>query len=628
MTVVVNQPGFIMRSTFAIRQAHWGGACLALRLGRRAISSLLSVLLAMAVGLPLLGRSATPAGVTVEEVDIDGDGRPEIVLANPRLRVVIDRGLPPAGREQGVYDDRFAWGGWVRSIQALPGGQEFLLQSHRVEGCRPAFTGLREEFETPVKLFEGEPAAGETVSFVKLGIGVFQAVATGDGKWEKAELLEALPWEVEIVAVDPGRVVVECSQRLEMHGGVAYQLEKRFILTAAANELSQAISLTNLGVGELETLWYAHPFFAPAAGLGYGAEARAIVPLAIRPGQVDLFPVAPPKPAPLPIWGGLAGRSVALPWMAVGNQAGPWLTLHWHGAAAWLQVWTWQHCFALEPFIPVKLATNETWRQLLRYEVTADSPGLPPPPAVDLIAGSKLLVLTSPMDETGKAQDDLGYLLPTVAAAGGTVVLVDLSQASPTSEQWEVAACAVVVGEVCPSAALLERLRAFVAGGGGLVTNSAALMAAVDWLPATATGAAFRSSLKLWEAPGHRGLVAEHTLHLRPRSEGVAHPILDGLLLWPAVGQDIARAVELRPAESASVIAEFAPGRQVAAVGQWPAVVVGKHGDGKIVCLAMPVAWGISPVWVNWARFGEYHRQFFAQCVDWAAERRPPNPEP
>ena len=538
-----------------------------------------SCVLAIGVFSVFAACAAGHGTASITETDTDDDGMAEIALSNEHLRIVLDKGVPPTGREDTPYNDRFVRGGWLRSIQALPAEEEFLLQSHEVAACRRAFTGLRDEFETPLGMFEDIPARGEHVRFVKIGVGVYRARADGKGQWENAALIDAPAWTVTTHRRPDGTRVVTFTQELTIEEMPVYRCTRSFALAPGAAQMTATFSLTNRSDEPLKTLWYLHPFFAPSRGIGYGQSARALVPLQSQTGAINLSPVTPPKPDPLPIWGALNGNYLAARWFAVGTASGPWLTMEWQGRAAWLQVWTWQHCFALEPFFPIDLAPGEKWTKTVRWQLTdkqpmrigedtrpdSDPDGEPP----------DVLVLTHPMNAKGKPQDDLGYMLPLLQDAGMPVRTVDVSQTNPTAKQWQTADCVVVAGDITLSGKILERLKTFVADGGGLVTNAAPFMEVADWLPARSTDETFKSPLDLWAEPRNRRLVPRYTLHLQPAPRQKSHGIFKHLPMWPGVAQNIARAGKLEVRTTGTVIARFAPGKGIYKPQNWPAVVTG-----------------------------------------------------
>lgn len=570
--------------------------------------------------IPLLTLACT-GQVTTQEVDTDGDGMAEIVLANKHVRIVIDKGLAPHLADETVYDERFVRGGWVRSIRPLPDGGEFLLQPHERRGSERAFTGIREEFETAIQLFEGNPDGGTEVRFVKIGVGVFAATADGRGGWQVPQLVAAPPWETRMEKRDDGGIVIAMTQALDMTAATAYVYQKRFTLGPDSRRLTEARVLTNTGVNPISSLWYLHPFFAPESGLGYGESSRLIVPIRNAANTVDMTPVKPLKPDPLPIRGALAGSRVALPWMAAGTaRRGPWLRVSWGSPCEWLQVGTSTNYFSAEPCIEVDLATNESWAQPVQYEWTQTTPAFPETPGNGQPHKSEAIILTNKQNNTEGSHDDLALLLPILRDANIRPTVVNVATTSPTEQQWNSADSAIVVGDVPLQDRFVKRLRKFVSDGGGLVTNSRELMTVADWLPAVPTGKSFKSPLKLRDDPRNRGRVPAFTLHMQAAADVSSQPIPEGLVLHPETDQCIARAIELVPVKTAETVLELHRGNELPEAAPWPAVIVGECGRGRVLCVAFPVAWGISPTWVNWARLGEYHRRFWTQCVRYTTQ--------
>ena len=330
-------------------------------------------LLGMVLAAGLCPR-ACPAADLLEE-DVDGDGRPELILRNEYLRVVVDGGQARPG-DGDRYGLRFPSGGWIRELSWRPSHHEFFSLDYR-EGGQAPFTGLPEEFEQPVVLERGTGDAPRDL-LLKVGIGTVRAERVEDGNWRDFELVEGARWTVQRIEREDGGRALLFEQSFSA-GEAAYVYRKRIVLDPGASSLRVERELRNTGSLPLHTTWYPHPCYAPGKGNEVGPAARAIVPLDVseRPGDVDTRPCPVLPPDPYLVWGGLPGRVPAEPWMAAGEAVGEHLlATSWGEASDWFRVWTTTHCFALEPFLVIDLAPGAARPWTVRHQAVQGMDGL------------------------------------------------------------------------------------------------------------------------------------------------------------------------------------------------------------------------------------------------------------
>lgn len=223
----------------------------------------------------------------------------------------------------------------------------------------------------------------------------------------------------------------------------------------------------------------------------------------------------------------------------------------------------------------------------------------------------------------GRPQDDMGYLLPTLRDIGCLI-----EEKAPTDVRLPLPETppdvVVLAGAIAVPDSLATWLAAYLHAGGGVFQSAplSLLRSSLQaLLPAEADGTEFVAS---WSPQGQnrRTLqVPSHRLHLTLGRDGQRHPLVHDLPLWPYVGQDIGRAIGLRARPEGQILLQWACGNLVSFPAGKPALVTGRVGQGRMVLMACPVAWGHPPVWVNYARLGEYHRELLVRCVQWAAGR-------
>ena len=100
------------------------------------------------------------------------------------------------------------------------------------------------------------------------------------------------------------------------------------------------------------------------------------------------------------------------------------------------------------------------------------------------------------------------------------------------------------------------------------------------------------------------------------------HEITRGLPWYPESYQSIGALQRVIPKDDAQVVLNFvsSPGMSDAG-GEFPALVLGKYGKGKVAYFGSPIAWGGHQSNCMWGRLGEYHQKFFVQMALWAVKQ-------
>lgn len=97
------------------------------------------------------------------------------------------------------------------------------------------------------------------------------------------------------------------------------------------------------------------------------------------------------------------------------------------------------------------------------------------------------------------------------------------------------------------------------------------------------------------------------------------HEITKGLPWYPESYQSVGALQRVVPKEDAQVVLNFTPGPGMSDAGsEFPALVLGKYGKGKVAYFGSPIAWGGHQSNCMWGRLGEYHQKFFVQMALWA----------
>jgi len=313
--------------------------------------------------------------VSVAKVDVDGDGVFEFVLENEYIRLVLDRGVSPAEPGHDRYGPRFVWGGWIRELSWRPTKREYFLIPRLHEGLDTIFTGMPEEFEQiiPTEPPEAEKqGAGSTPKdlLLKIGVGICRGIRTGPASWKEIDLESAAPWSVETSGLPDGGKAVTFKQVLAPVDGYSYQYMKRFRLHPGRSSVLVRRTLQNIGAKRIETTWYLHPCFAQGDGNQYDRHCWSAAPVSsgAQPSDIDTSNCIPPRPNPLGIWGALSGRSIPEPWIAAGHDRKmEIMATILDKPIEWLRVWTWTHCYALEPFELIDLEPGETWESAAQH---------------------------------------------------------------------------------------------------------------------------------------------------------------------------------------------------------------------------------------------------------------------
>ena len=198
----------------------------------------------------------------------------------------------------------------------------------------------------------------------------------------------------------------------------------------------------------------------------------------------------------------------------------------------------------------------------------------------------------------------------------GFKVSLDTTQGDGTAIDWKGMALAVVSSRKI-TMPLLRRLEAFAADGGSVIVTGMIdfrQFEMSDLLPIeNVTGEVNTSAFSPRDGTREFMRINEFRYHLK----GVGkHAVTDGLPLYPESCQGIGAVQRVVPKADAQVVATFVAARGLADAGtEYPALVIGKYGKGKVAFFAAPVTWGTPAACSMWGRLGEYHEKFFNQLA-------------
>jgi uncharacterized membrane protein len=100
------------------------------------------------------------------------------------------------------------------------------------------------------------------------------------------------------------------------------------------------------------------------------------------------------------------------------------------------------------------------------------------------------------------------------------------------------------------------------------------------------------------------------------------HEITRGLPWYPESYQSVGALQRVVPKDDAQVILNFVPGPGMSDAGnEFPALVLGTYGKGKVAYFGSPIAWGGHQSNCMWGRLGEYHQKFFVQLALWGLKK-------
>jgi uncharacterized membrane protein len=166
---------------------------------------------------------------------------------------------------------------------------------------------------------------------------------------------------------------------------------------------------------------------------------------------------------------------------------------------------------------------------------------------------------------------------------------------------------------------LLRKLQAFAKDGGAIVINGMIdfrQFEMSDLLPIeNVTGELSTNAFSPRDGTREFLRINEFRYHLAGDNE---HAVLRGLPLYPESCQGIGAIQRIIPKADATVVANFVAARGLADAGtEYPALVVGKYGKGKVAFFGAPITWGAPAACSMWGRLGEYHEKFFNQLALW-----------
>ncbi len=236
-------------------------------------------------------------------------------------------------------------------------------------------------------------------------------------------------------------------------------------------------------------------------------------------------------------------------------------------------------------------------------------------------AGVRVVILSQPANEQGSLPPDVGYLEQALRLAAFEVDVSQVTSLGGWNPAWNQAHCVVLAGGLQLPPSMEAPLRSYVKAGGGLLQGAPLSLAdtnLAEILPALPLGEPYRAPFKPYGQNRRLAELEKHRLHLTAAKDG---DWLAGLPLWPAINQDIGVAWTLYPGEQSTVVARFADGGGDSPWTNRPALVTGRFGGGRICVTAFPLAWGMPPVWVQYARLGEFHRALLVRSILWSSGR-------
>jgi uncharacterized membrane protein len=318
--------------------------------------------------MSLTGR----AGTAITRQDVDGDGEPEIILANQRLKVELLTGIPAEEKEPGWrermgtlfskpkppssrYGKRFVWGGWIHNIESVPTRRRWFTNT--VSG-REHWDGIPEEFGEAVpmaKLEDGSHAC------LKMGVG--EAIGRGLCLRGSLKLTKVYPWTCETRMDEAGTGIVTFTQQAATEHGYGYTYTKEFRLAADSAKLEITRTVANTGSQAIHSTWYSHGFWGQAGGRPDG-DCWSTIPLQDLAGDnadVDTTLCRVTDLAPACYWGPVSAEQIAENWYASGyTPSREAFVSTFSERPAWFRVWTNALTYSCEPFVLLDLEPGET----------------------------------------------------------------------------------------------------------------------------------------------------------------------------------------------------------------------------------------------------------------------------
>ncbi len=211
------------------------------------------------------------------------------------------------------------------------------------------------------------------------------------------------------------------------------------------------------------------------------------------------------------------------------------------------------------------------------------------------------------------------YMGNALRAAGFQVRFANPAASGQVDRLWNVSRVVVLADVPRVPGYLVRWLEGFVKSGNGLV-----VCAPLDLRPFENSELLPVSHVKAdvsLVAPrprdGTREFIGDSLERYHLSAVG-AHPIIQGLPLYPEVYQDIARLSLVETKPTGTVVLRYASGSLVRPRVSTPALIVARYGAGRVAVFTSPVDWGLPAYWVLYCRLGEYHRKLFAQMGLWA----------
>jgi hypothetical protein len=242
---------------------------------------------------------------------------------------------------------RFMKAGWIVGLQSAITGKQF-LRTKPVWPGYPAF-GCTQEFTPSLELSKTDAGL---ITALKVGVGtiVFQA----DDPFHP-KLTETFPWKTSFELMPDG-FVIHNRQSCKVHpdlNGYAYEFHQKIHISSTSPDITYQQTLKNTGSRKIDVENYVHPFFNSTDKSGYRLPGGTDTPIGSLNGTKRLAPSRQKSVTAL-----LDGES----------------TFTISSDRFFTQVIIWQmlkqQCFAVEPFIPIKLEPGEstTWTWILETQ--------------------------------------------------------------------------------------------------------------------------------------------------------------------------------------------------------------------------------------------------------------------
>ncbi len=326
----------------------------------------------------LLMTTLSFAQVTVNMVDLDEDGEPEVVLENEYLKVGVLTGKAPQNPPEKLnangksipskYARRFNWGGWIWEVIFKPTGRDWFV--HENTNSENWF-GIPECFEEAIRMKELEP--GKYAVLVP-GIGT----ATGLGqcfRWSFKEI-EYAPWEMHLECEIDGDWQekppafgsapawrLRFFQKIDTPYGYGCACEKSIVMRAGSSRLEIQRSIQNTGSQPWRTTWFTHGFWGQGENNKLDSDCWSTIPIRYLSSQtIDTERAFLANFLPGYYWGPITAEELGGNWHVAGNaKTGDIFLTALDKPIAFFRNWTTAQTYSCEPFITIDLKPGETF---------------------------------------------------------------------------------------------------------------------------------------------------------------------------------------------------------------------------------------------------------------------------